>query len=122
MGMKHILLIDDSLIQLRILEVLLRDKYDIQMATSGMEGIRYARKTHPDLILLDYDMPLQSGKETFEQLRSMEETSDIPVIFLTGVHEKEVVAEVLKLRPSGYLLKPVSQDVLFRTIAKTLAD
>ena len=37
MGMKHILLIDDSLIQLRILEVLLRDKYDIQMAISGME-------------------------------------------------------------------------------------
>ena len=114
--MKRILLVDDSPIQLRILEVLLRDRYEVQMSTSGAEAVRYAKKTHPDLILLDYDMPIQSGKETFEQLQAMEETKDIPVVFLTGVQEKEVVAEVLKLRPKGYLLKPVKQDLLFETI------
>ncbi len=119
--MKRILLVDDSPIQLRILEVLLRDRYEVQMSTSGAEAVRYAKKTHPDLILLDYDMPIQSGKETFEQLQAMEETKDIPVVFLTGVQEKEVVAEVLKLRPKGYLLKPVKQDLLFETIMDILA-
>lgn len=119
--MKRILLVDDSLVQLRILEVLLRDKYEIMTSTSGFEGIRYATREHPDLILLDYDMPTMSGKEMFQELQKMEDTKDIPVVFLTGVQEKENVAEVLKLRPQGYLLKPVNQDLLLQTIQKILS-
>lgn len=114
--MKSILLIDDSTIQHRILKMLLQEKYEVLMAISGMEGIKLAKKRHPDLILLDYDMPLLSGRETFKMLQEDPETSDIPVVFLTGVDEREYVKEVLKLGPQGYLLKPVEQNRLLETI------
>ena len=115
-------MVDDSLVQLRILEVLLRDKYEILTSTSGFEAIRYATKEQPDLILLDYDMPVMNGKETYKELQEKKETKNIPVVFLTGVHEKEDVTEVLKLRPQGYLLKPVNQDLLLQTIKKILSE
>lgn len=120
--MKRILLIDDSLIQLRTLNMLLRDRYEVMMSTTGLDGISIAKKERPDLILLDYNMPILSGRDTFKKLQEKEETKDIPVIFLTGVDEREEVEEVLKMRPQGYLLKPVENDLLFKKIDKILAE
>ncbi len=118
--MKTILLIDDSMIQLRILQGMLRRDYNILMAASGFEGIEMAKQKQPDLILLDYDMPVMGGRETLKNLRDSEKTREIPVIFLTGVDERREIEAVLKLRPQGYLLKPVEQDRLFETIRKIL--
>ena len=120
--MKRILLIDDSLIQLRTLNMLLQDKYEVFMSTTGYDGISIAKKERPDLILLDYNMPILRGRDAFKKLQEKEETKDIPVIFLTGVDEREEVEEVLRLRPQGYLLKPVENDLLFAKIDKILAE
>lgn len=118
--MKRILLIDDSMIQLQILNGLLHGKYEILMASSGEEGIGLAEEEKPDLILLDIDMPGMSGKETFRRLQEQKETSKIPVIFLTGVDERAEIEEVLQYRPKGYLLKPVDQNRLLETIQNIL--
>lgn len=120
--MKLILLIDDSMIQLRTLDVLLKHKYKTIMATSGIEGIKIARDEQPDLILLDYDMPIMSGKETFRKLKEHVETRKIPVVFLTGVDGRKDVEEVLKYQPQGYLLKPVKQERLLETIQSILCE
>lgn len=120
--MKRILLIDDSMIQHRIIGVMLRDQYELISSTSGIEGIGVAKAQQPDLILLDYDMPMMSGKGTFRKLQEMEETRNIPVIFLTGVNDGEAVMEVLKLRPKGYLLKPVEQEGLLKALDRALSD
>lgn len=118
--MKRILLIDDSMIQLRILNGLLHGKYEISMTTSGEEGIELAEKVQPDLILLDIDMPVMSGKETFRRLQEHKKTKKIPVIFLTGVDDKTEIESVLQYRPQGYLLKPVDQNRLLETIQDIL--
>ena len=120
--MTRILLIDDSLIQLRTLNMLLQGKYEVLMSTTGFDGIAMAKREQPDLILLDYNMPILSGRDAFKKLQEKEETKNIPVIFLTGVDEREEVEEVLRLRPQGYLLKPVENDLLFAKIDKILAE
>lgn len=120
--MRSILIIDDSMTQQRIMKKLLQGKYDTLTSESGIDGIKIAKEKQPDLILLDYDMPLMSGKETFLRLQRQEETKDIPVIFLTGLDKREYVEAVLKLRPKGYLLKPVEQDRLIHTIKSVLPD
>lgn len=118
--MKKILLIDDSMIQQRMLHIMLKDKYEVLTAESGIEGIQQAKLRQPDLILLDYDMPIMDGKETFLKLQQNDETKDIPVIFLTGVIDKKQVAEVLMLRPKGYLVKPVEKERLIESIESAI--
>ena len=117
---KSILLVDDSSIQLRALNDMLKEKYEVRMATSGMQALTLIGKKIPDIIFLDYEMPVCDGKMTLEMIREVEEAKDIPVVFLTGVNDKEHIEAVLKLKPEGYLLKPASADKIYETLDKIL--
>lgn len=119
---KLILAVDDNGMLLRNVKSLLENDYDVAVATSGMMAIQKAKKQHPDLILLDYEMPEWDGKRTFEEIRDDEELKDIPVVFLTAVAEKSHILAVLKMLPSGYLLKPIDSQRLTDTIEKVLTE
>ncbi|MCM1044496.1 MAG: response regulator [Candidatus Gastranaerophilales bacterium] len=121
-GRKKILLVDDAAIQLRTMQSMLKKNYDVMMATSGQEAVRVIRKSRPDLILLDYDMPNCDGRETFEKIRNEENGEDVPVVFVTGVKEKERIMAVLKLKPEGYLIKPVKQSDLMELVKQVLGQ
>lgn len=117
---KTVLLVDDNAIQLRSLNDILKTKYNVMMATSGMKALTMLGKKIPDIIFLDYEMPVCDGKMTLEMIRQLEEAKDIPVVFLTGVKDKEHIKAVLELKPSGYLLKPASVDSIFGIIDKVI--
>jgi len=109
---KSILIVDDDATYLRTVRDWLKDKYKVYMANSGIQALTWLAKNHADLVLLDYMMPVASGYEILEMIRSEEFSRDIPVIFLTGKSDKESVKNVRKLNPQGYLLKSISKDVL----------
>ena len=113
---KKIMLVDDSGIYLRMMKGLLDEEYDIIMSTSGLKAISMVHEKHPDLILLDYEMPLFDGRETMVKIRQAEDIKDIPIIFVTAVNDKDHIKAVLSLKPAGYLLKPIDKDRLFKTI------
>lgn len=117
---KYILAVDDSGILLRNIKTMLEKDYDVAVANSGMMALKQAKKKKPDLILLDYEMPEWDGRKTLEEIRNDEELKDIPVVFVTAVADKEHIAAVLELRPSGYILKPIEQQKLYDTIEKAL--
>lgn len=119
---KTILLVDDAAVQLRAMETTLKQKYDVKMATSGDMAIEIIRGNKPDLILLDYDMPGCDGKETFEMIQSEENGKDVPVVFVTGVKEKARIMAVLKLKPAGYLIKPVQREDLLDMVRQVLGN
>ena len=117
---KKIMLVDDSGIYLRMMKGLLDEEYDVIMATSGLKAISMVHEKHPDLILLDYEMPLFDGRETMVKIRQAEDIKDIPIVFVTAVNEKEHIKAVLSLKPAGYLLKPIDKNRLFKTIKEIL--
>lgn len=117
---KHILSVDDNGILLRNMKAMLEKDYNVSVANSGMMAIKQAKKNRPDLILLDYEMPEWDGKKTLEEIRNDEELKDIPVVFVTAIADKEHIAAVWALRPSGYLVKPIEQQKLYDTIEKAL--
>ncbi|MGN0437318.1 MAG: response regulator [Lachnospiraceae bacterium] len=117
---RHILVVDDSQLVLRNVKRLLRDRYHVTMVESGRQAISYMEKKKPDLVLLDYEMPGWDGKKTLEVMRENPDLSDIPVVFLTGIYEREHIMSVLQLNPAGYLLKPTEQDKLIETIEEAL--
>ncbi|MCM1258032.1 MAG: response regulator [Roseburia sp.] len=115
-GKKHLLLVDDNAIQLRSLRGMFQGIYDTDMATSVKEAILLIGKRIPDLIVLDYEMPVHNGKEALELLRSREETKHIPVIILTGKNKSKDIKAVLRLKPDAYLLKPITKEKMLNVI------
>lgn len=119
---KHILLVDDSGTMLRTVKGWLEGKYRISMANSATSAISFLASNKPDLILLDYEMPICSGPQMLEMIRSEMKTESIPVIFLTSKGDKESVSKVLSLRPQGYLLKTMSADDIVSAIDNFFAS
>lgn len=102
---RKILVVDDSVTICRSIAKLLEPDYEVAQANSGVAAIRTITLNRPDLILLDYEMPVVDGKQTLEMLRWEKSFSDIPVIFLTGRSDPKLVKDLLSLKPAGYLLK-----------------
>ncbi|MBQ7583963.1 MAG: response regulator [Lachnospiraceae bacterium] len=109
---KSILIVDDDVSYMSMIFDWLKDKYRVSMANSGMQAITHLAKHKADLILLDYEMPVTSGPQVLEMIRSETETSDIPVMFLTGKSDKASIMKVLALKPEDYLLKTIEKQSL----------
>lgn len=105
---KKILVVDDSLTVRQHIKKLLSADYNITLADSGIAAIKNITLNMPDLILLDYEMPICDGRQTLEMIRSEKAFEDIPVIFLTARSDMESVKKVRSLKPAGYLLKHLS--------------
>lgn len=102
---QKVLIVDDSMTIRQGMKKLLETKYEVSTVNSGVAAIRAITLDRPDLVLLDYEMPVCNGRHVLEMLRSEEDFADIPVIFLTSRDDQESVRQVLELKPNGYLLK-----------------
>ncbi len=111
-GKKHILIVDDDTTFMRMMHEGLKDYYRINMLTSGKQAMLYLKDTRPDLILLDYEMPENNGVDVYNMLKDNSEYRDIPIIFLTGIQNKESVINAIDLNPEDYILKSVDRKQL----------
>lgn len=118
---KHILVVDDDSEQLVHIKEQLDEFYDVTLVKSGDDAFKYLFRHIPDLILLDYLMPEKDGAEVLRQMRTISDYSSIPVIFLTGMAEKNAVVQLLsELRPQGYVVKPAKKSELVAKIIDVL--
>ena len=113
---KKILVVDDSGTMLRNVKGWLEENYQVTLANSGAMAIKYLATNRPDLVLLDYEMPIVDGKQVLEMIRSEMEFEDIPVIFLTNKGDRATILEVMALHPQGYLLKTMEPEKIVESI------
>ena len=113
---KKILVVDDSGTMLRNVKGWLEETYQVTLANSGAMAIKYLATNRPDLVLLDYEMPIVDGKQVLEMIRSEMEFEDIPVIFLTNKGDRETIMQVMALKPQGYLLKSMEPEKIVESI------
>ncbi len=118
---KHILIVDDDSVTLRMMMNILKDEYKTTVAKSGTAAISLLGSQKPDLILLDYLMPVCDGLQTLQMIRSEESTKDIPVFFLTGVSDAEYVKNAMTLKPEGYILKTTEPKEILKRIGDFFA-
>ena len=114
---KHILVIDDDRIILKMLKEALSDNYDVTTMVNGVAAEKFLEAKNVNLVILDYEMPIETGAEVFRRIKKNPKISHIPVCFLTGISEREKIMEVMALKPHGYLLKPIDMDMLSSTVA-----
>lgn len=117
---KRILVIDDATVMLKTINEHLKQDYEVATAINGKLARKYLEGRTVDLILLDYEMPVEDGPTVFQQLRNNPLTANIPVVFLTGINNTEKIQKALSLKPAGYLLKPVDKNTLLAKIREIL--
>lgn len=108
--MATILLVDDSEDNLTLTSLVLeKDDHSIITARDGREALRRAQQDHPDVVLLDIQMPIMDGFEVCRRLKADSETSSIPVLFLTAKHKDiDSMSLGLSLGAEDYIVKPFS--------------
>lgn len=113
---KKILVVDDSGAMLRNVKGWLEEQYQVILANSGAMAIKYLATNRPDLVLLDYEMPVVNGSQVLQMIRSENDFADIPVIFLTSKGDRESVMNVMAYKPDGYLLKTMEPAQIIKAI------
>ena len=114
---KKILVVDDSLVVRQSMKELLDKDYDVTVADSGMGAIRCIMLNRPDLVLLDYEMPVCDGAQVLEMVRSEKELADLQVFFLTGRSDAESIRKIMQLKPAGCLLKSMRPEEIRKNVS-----
>ena len=108
-----IFIVDDNPIDLSILQVMLEDKYDLELAESGEQCLEKLQKNHPELILLDIEMGGISGIEVCKKIKQDPETKDIKIIFVSGLNQPEQIKAGYAVGADDYVTKPfISHEML----------
>jgi putative two-component system response regulator len=114
---KSVLVVDDSPDNLTLMSQLLKDIYQVKVASSGERALRIARAAvPPDLILLDVMMPVMSGHEVCQELKADPATAEIPVIFLTAMTAAEDEKKGFELGAVDYITKPISPPIVLARV------
>ena len=117
-----ILIVDDDEFQHKLVGKILQGKdYQLLFAASGAEALNLARKTNPDLVLMDIMMPGMDGIETTRHLKAEPQLAKVPVIMVTGNSEGQVVIDSLKAGATDFVVKPFDRATLIAKIARALA-
>ena len=114
--MKKILIVDDSIINLKLAEKALKEDYQTIMVSSGQAAIEYLEANTVDMILLDIMMPDMDGFETLTAIRKNADIKqDIPVVFLTADNEQSSIMKAASFGIHDFIVKPfIPKDLLAR--------
>jgi CheY-like chemotaxis protein len=118
----RLLLVDDTVAQRDLYEIMLEHDFAVSTASRGAEGIVQAVRDRPDVIVLDVMMPGLSGWETCAEIKSHPATAHIPVILLTATDERDLSQHAVAVGAAALLRKPCPIDRLTETIRQVLWD
>ncbi|MBB1318410.1 diguanylate cyclase [Shewanella sp. SR43-4] len=103
-----ILLVDDQVVNIKILHQLLQDDYDIYMARDGNQAIEMCKKVNPDLVLLDIEMPILNGFDVCAHLKNDPDTQEVAVIFVSGHFDEDKEVRGFQLGAVDFIHKPIN--------------
>ncbi len=112
----RILIADDEPSTVRMLGELLKNEYEIYVASDGLETIRLAEETLPDLILLDIMMPGLDGYGVCRELKGRKATEAIPVIFVTARKKADDIVRGFEVGGRDYIQKPFYPQELYARV------
>ena len=103
-----ILLVDDQVVNIKILHQLLQDDYDIYMARDGNQAIEMCKKVKPDLVLLDIEMPMLNGFDVCAHLKNDPDTQEVAIIFVSGHFDEDKEVRGFQLGAVDFIHKPIN--------------
>ncbi|CNC57752.1 diguanylate cyclase [Yersinia intermedia] len=111
-GKSKILIVDDHPINIQMLYQAFSSDYHVCMATNGKQALDVCISQHPDLILLDIEMPGMNGFEVCAKLKASPDTQDIPVIFVTAHIDEETETRCFSEGAVDFISKPINRNTV----------
>lgn len=112
-----VLVVDDDKFQHKLIrQILVNEELELIFSTSGAEALGALRRCKPDLILMDINLPGESGIEVTQQIKSNEQFAEIPVIMITGEGAKNVVVDSVNAGAVDFIVKPFNTETLVKKI------
>lgn len=119
--MKTILVVDDELANAEVLSLILEDEgYRVFCAANGRQGLQRIAETRPDLVVLDFMMPIMNGAEMGAALRADPQTQHIKILMNSSLTEDAVRANFGQY--DSFLRKPYNIDAALKVIASLLGE
>jgi CheY-like chemotaxis protein len=116
-GASRVLITDDDPITRILVKLLLeRENFKMLEAANGRDAVEIATREHPDLILIDLNMPEMDGYEAIRRLRRNFSLATVPVVVLTAEDGPGVERRVLELGADDYIVKPFDPDILLSRV------
>ena len=120
-GKTSVLIVDDIPINVTLIEKMLKPfHFVIEKANDGQTALDIVAGKKPDLILLDLMMPGINGYDVIRQLRSQEETRQLPIIVISALNSNEDVVKGYSLGANDFLTKPIIMDRLHTSVVTQL--
>ena len=117
---KTILVVDDTSANLQFCKGILASNYDVRLAKSGKAALGALERIHPDVVLLDIEMPDMTGFEVMEEMNKIASLEKPHVIFVTSHATAKLVEKALGLGAVDYIVKPFHPDVLLAKVKNAL--
>ena len=119
--MKKVLLVDDNPANMHLVRFILKKHgYEVIEAINGLDGVKAAIEEHPDLVLMDIQLPDIHGLEATKRIKESREAGKIPVIALTSYAMTGDKERALEAGCDGYISKPISVDTFIAHIEQYL--
>ena len=123
MAASKILVADDDQAVVQLLAILLKKAgYEVIVAMDGFQAVEFAHKHHPDLLILDVNMPAGSGLSVQERIQKIAALCTARIIYLTGDKSDRVIADAGKLGAYKILYKPLDRTQLLQAVAGALDE
>lgn len=119
----RILLVDDQPLFRRAIATLIDEQPDMEVvgeAENGVQGVELARDRHPDLVVMDVEMPVMNGVDAMRLIR--EQIPGVKVIMLTVSDDEEFLFGAIRSGAHGYLLKDLRPDQLYDMLRSVMRD
>jgi diguanylate cyclase (GGDEF)-like protein len=120
-GTLRILVVDDQAINIRTINEVLKNDYEVLMATSGEQALKQVATHHPDLILLDIIMPGMDGHQVCKKLKEDPDTANIPIIFITAQNDDAEEVYGFEIGAVDFISKPINPVIVKARIRNQLA-
>ena len=122
MGKEKVLVIEDNALNLKLVRSLLMlEDYEVVEADNAETGIQLAKEEHPDLILMDIQLPGMDGLSATRQLKADPDVNGIPVVALTAYAMLGDEQKALEAGCAGYISKPLDTKEFPQLIARYLS-
>lgn len=121
-SLPSLLLVEDNKDLCNMIKLQLEDKFNIQIANNGIEGLKKVHLYHPDIVVTDQMMPEMDGLEMLQSMRKDFQISHIPVIILTAKNDDGAKTRAITLGANAYITKPFGKEYLLARIEQLLSE